>query len=510
MTSGHTAFATVGVVGSGAMGAGIAQVALTAGLNVILHDTNPDALRRARDNILTGVERLVQKGRVAPEAALHLDERLLLADELAALAPAEVVIEAIVEELAAKQALFAALENVVDEHAVLATNTSSLSVAAIARNCQRRARVCGMHFFNPVPLMNLVEIIGAPESSEQALGAAQSLAQRFGKTVVRVKDVPGFLVNLLGRAYTTEALHIRHEGVAPEAVIDRIMRDAAGFRMGPFELMDLTGIDVNFPATTFIYQGFQQDPRLKTTILHEAMFNAGRFGRKSGQGFHSYTADAAVQRAAATDSPAASTDSTDAATGQTMLTAYAAEPDPGFERLAGSGMKFVERDTADIILISPDGEDAASTCARLGLAPQRVVAVDFLALERKFLTLMAPVGGDGSVHVFANQLRALGFDVAVIRDSPGFVAPRILAMIANLGCEVAQIGVAQSPADIDTAMKLAQNYPRGPLEWAEWLGPRRVVAMLQQLQAITGSDRYRPSLWLRRRALLGLPIRTLD
>jgi 3-hydroxybutyryl-CoA dehydrogenase len=529
--SDRAAITTVGVVGSGAMGAGIAQVALAAGLHVVLHDNNPDALRRARDTVLAGIERMVQKGRLEPATALHLDGRLLLADELSALAPAAVVIEAIVEQLAAKQALFAALENVVAEDAVLATNTSSLSVAAIARHCQRRERVCGMHFFNPVPLMNLVEIIGAPETSELTLLAAQSLAQRFGKTTVRVQDVPGFLVNLLGRAYTTEALHIRHEGVATEAVIDRIMRDAAGFRMGPFELMDLTGIDVNFPATTFIYQGFQQDPRLRTTILHEAMFNAGRYGRKSGQGYYRYTQDTTPQVAASADasaqalrSPAqagaastdasvrgsASQESSGADSARKVLSAHAVEPHAGFEQLAASGLPFAVCDAADVILVSPDGEDAASVCARLGLTPQRVVAVDFLALERKFLTLMAPVGSGDIVHVFAAQLRAQGFEIAIIKDSPGFVAPRILAMIANLGCEVAQIGVAQSPEDIDLAMKLAQNYPRGPLEWAEWLGPRRVLEIMQRLQESTGSDRYRPSLWLRRRALLDLPIRTPD
>ena len=505
---------TIGVVGAGAMGAGIAQIALTSGFNVILHDSSPEALNRARERILDGIERLVQKGRIAPEATQHLDERLLLAGELSALAPATVVIEAIVEQLAAKQALFTALENVVDDNAVLATNTSSLSVAAIARNCRYRERVCGMHFFNPVPMMNLVEIIGSPQTSAAAIDTIRTLAQRCGKTAVTVKDSPGFLVNLLGRAYTTEALHLRHEGVAPEPVIDRIMREAAGFRMGPFELMDLTGIDVNFPATTFIYQGFQQDPRLKTTILHEGLFNAGRFGRKTGQGFYPYGQAPSLPGSAATagerDSARQQPSSRGAAQPTPHLTAFAAEPHAGFDALASRGVPFAPRDTADVILISPQGEDAASACARLGLPPQRSVAIDFLALERSFLTAMAPVGGDGIVQAFATQLRACEFDVVVVNDSPGFVAPRILAMIANLGCEVAQIGVAESPADIDVAMKLAQNYPRGPLEWVEWFGARRVLDILQQLQAITGSDRYRPSLWLRRRALLDLPIRTPD
>jgi len=490
---------TVGVVGSGAMGTGIAQVALTSGLKVFLHDTNAEALKNAHAQIKARIARMVEKGIQPPEAVGRIDEQLVLADELSMLSPAQVVVEAIVERLEPKQALFSALEKIVDADTVLATNTSSLSVAAIARACERRERICGMHFFNPVPLMKLVEVIATPDTSEQTVQTALALSSQFKKTAVRAKDVPGFLVNLLGRAYTTEALHIRHENVASEAVIDEIMREAAGFRMGPFELMDLTGIDVNLPATQFIYQGFQQDPRLKTTILHEAMFNAGRFGRKTGQGFYRYGDE--VQAQPDTESVRPSND----------LAMFVAEPNPGFKTLQAAGLKLVVREEADAILISPEsGEDAASACVRLELDPNNVVAIDFFGVENKFITLMAPPGGSGIVHDVASQLRKLEFKVVVIKDSPGFVAHRITAMIANLGCEVAQIGVAESPEDIDTAMKLAQNYPRGPLEWAEHLGLQCVFETLQQIQSITGSDRYRPSLWLRRRAMLKLPVRTRD
>jgi 3-hydroxybutyryl-CoA dehydrogenase len=489
---------TLGVVGSGAMGAGIAQVALISGLKVILHDVNAAALGNAREQITARIERMVQKGQVQAERVKHLDTQLLLVDDLKALAPAQIVVEAIIEKLEPKQSLFAALEKIVDATTVLATNTSSLSVAAIARGCGRRDRVCGMHFFNPVPLMKLVEIIGTPDTSERTFQTALALSARLEKTAVRARDVPGFLVNLLGRAYVTEALHINHEGVAPVAVIDRIMREAAGFRMGPFELMDLTGIDVNFPATSFIHQGFQQDPRLKTTILHEALFNAGRYGRKTGQGFHSYESEAQAHAGADADGTVQA------------LVAFAAEPHAGFASLESSGLTFAAREAAQVTLISPSGEDAATACVRLALDPKRVVAVDFLGLDRKFLTLMAPLGGEGVVQVFAAWLRRLGYNVAVVKDSPGFVAPRIVSMIANLGCEVAQIGVAESPEDVDVAMKLAQNYPRGPFEWAEQLGLQRVHDTLRKLQEITGSDRYRPSLWLRRRAMLNLPIRMPD
>ncbi|MGH8269659.1 MAG: 3-hydroxyacyl-CoA dehydrogenase family protein, partial [Steroidobacteraceae bacterium] len=326
--------------------------------------------------------------------------------------------------------------------------------------------------------------------------------QRLGKTAVRVKDVPGFLVNLLGRAYLTEALHVQNEGVAPVATIDRIMREAAGFRMGPFELMDLTGIDVNFPATRVVYEGFQHDPRLKTTPLHESLFMAGQLGRKTGRGFHEYGDGKPVTR------PIDEGDGGVAAEPAAPVTAFIATDTQELGLLSRRGLQLVAAAQAEVILVGPEpGEDAATVAARLGLDSTRVVAVDFLGMEKSFLTVMAPVGGGGAARKLAAFLRGTGLSVAVINDSPAFVAPRILAMIVNLACEIAQIGIG-TPEDIDVAMRLAQNYPRGPFEWGESLGARRVHDTLRRIQEITGSDRYRPSLWLRRRALLGLPLPT--
>ncbi len=400
------------------------------------------------------------------------------------------MIEAIIERLEPKQALFAELEAIVSPDAILASNTSSLSIAAIARNCAHKGRVCGLHFFNPVPLMKLVEVIAAPGTSAATAARATALSQALGKVPVSVKDGPGFLVNLQGRAYTTEGLAIVQEGVADPAAVDRIMREGAGFRMGPFELMDLTGIDVNYPVSTFIHEGYQYDPRLKTTTLHALMADAGLYGRKSGKGFHDYGGTAP----AAPAPPAPS---------GRKLRPRLGEMSPHWARLGD-----VETGE-DVTLIAPLGEDCATACHRLGLDPRRTVAVDFTGADRRHLTVMAAVGGRAKAEEVADWLRGLDFAVEVIADSPGFVLQRILAMIANLGCELAQIGVG-TPADIDTAMKLAQNYPLGPLEWAEQLGVPQCHEIMRQLQAITGSDRYRPSLWLRRRALLGLPVHTPD
>ncbi len=483
-----TAFITIGVVGSGAMGVGIAQSALMAGLRVILFDSERPALEAAAQSLMQRLSRLVEKGALADGFAELASESMRLADSLDDFAGAEVVVEAIVERLDAKRTLFGALEAIVSQDTILATNTSSIPVASIAAACRDRSRVCGLHFFNPVPLMKLVEVVVTSDTAPRIAERAADLARMLGKTPVFVKDTPGFLVNLAGRAFTTEALHILWEGVSDCATIDRIMRDGAGFRMGPFELMDLTGIDVNFPATNVIFQGFQNDPRLKTTAAHEALFHAGRLGRKTGRGFYDYDK---IEPAHVVEPATLSTPE--------LFAARVYDEAPGFDLLrAEAGLIGGD---GEAVLIAPIGEDATTSCHRLGLDPTRTVAVDFTAVERRHLTLMSAPCENSQIEPVARWLRGQDFTVEVIADSPGFVLQRIIAMIANLGAEIAQVGIG-APADIDLAMKLAQNYPKGPIEWIGYLGAAKVLTILTALQAITGSDRYRPSLWLRRRALL--------
>jgi 3-hydroxybutyryl-CoA dehydrogenase len=486
----------IGVVGAGAMGAGIAQIALTAGLDVVLFDANQAALPKAKADILARVARLAEKGSLAAGIAETAEARLTLAEKLGDLKDAQFVIEAIIERLDAKQGLFRDLEAIVARDAILATNTSSLSCAAIASGCAHKDRICGLHFFNPVPLMKLVEVIAAPATSESTVARATELSKLIGKTPVSVKDGPGFLVNLQGRAFATEALQIVQEGVTDFATLDRIMRNGGGFRMGPFELMDLTGIDVNFAATKYIYEGYQHDARLKTTTLHELMFNAGQYGRKTGKGYFDYSAEAnETKPAAAAPEPQQ----------PTTFAASIGEAAPGFDTLRQHGL--VDGDNA--VLVSPCGEDAATIAIRLGVDPAKLVALDFTGLARKHITLMAPLGGTTMIGKVAAWLHNQGFTVEIIKDSPGFVLQRIIAMVANLGCELAQTGIG-TPEDIDLAMKLAQNYPRGPLEWADYIGPVQLHRTIANIQAITGSDRYRPSLWLRRRAQLGRSIYERD
>jgi 3-hydroxybutyryl-CoA dehydrogenase len=293
----------LGVVGAGAMGSGIAQVALTGGMTVLLTDANAAQLDKARATLFARLDRLVEKGEAKPDQIAAAKARLTLAKDIKDFAPCGVVIEAIVEQLEAKRALFRALEAVLAPDAIIASNTSSIPIASIAQACRERRRIAGMHFFNPVPLMRLVEIIAAADTDPAVADQLAELGRRMGRTPVKVKDAPGFLVNFGGRAYYQEALHILQENVATAEDVDLVMRECCGFRMGPFELLDLTGMDVNYPVSEIVHKGYWYDPRIKTTPLHESMYLAGRFGRKTGMGFHRYDAEGKKLPGPATPAP---------------------------------------------------------------------------------------------------------------------------------------------------------------------------------------------------------------
>jgi 3-hydroxybutyryl-CoA dehydrogenase len=490
----------LGVVGAGAMGSGIAQVALTGGIAVVLSDVNEAQLDKARVALFARIDRLVEKRELKPDVAAAAKARLAVARDIGALAPCGVVIEAIVEELEVKRKVFRALEEIVGEDAILASNTSSIPIAAIAAACRHRRRVAGMHFFNPVPLMRLVEVIASADTDPRVVQALSALGQRMGRTPVAVKDAPGFLVNFGGRAYYQEALHILQESVATPEDIDLVMRECCGFRMGPFELLDLTGMDVNYPVSEIVLKGYGYDPRVKTTPLHASMHLAGRLGRKSGHGFYRYDADG--KKLPSPPAPAPSS----AKPARVILP----EPHEGLVALAvAAGVETqAPDDGASPIVIAPWGEDCTAAAVRLGLDPRRTVAVDLSHDTTKRITqMMAPSGDAATGDAVAALLAATGRAVTRIKDSPGFIAQRITAMIANIGSEMAQMGLA-SPADIDKAMQLGLNYPLGPLGFADRMGVRTTYEIMRRLHDAIGSDRYRPSLWLRRRALLGLPATT--
>lgn len=492
----------VGIVGAGAMGRGIAQVSATGGMTVYIYDAADGAAAAARDFIASMIERSVEKGRMDKSEGDASVGRINVAENMEGLADCDVVVEAIVENIDIKQKVFQQLEEIVRPDAIIASNTSSIRISSIASACTHRNRIAGLHFFNPVPLMKLVEVINGTDTSEEVTKALEIIGKRMGRVPVVVKDAPGFLVNLGGRAYSTEALRIVSEGVATPFQVDAIMREACGFRMGPFELLDLTGIDVNFPVSQIIYNGYFQDKRLSTYPLHESMMEAGRLGKKTRAGFYEYADDGTIIR------PAVDEKITAAPARRVML----AEPSAALDSLLRDlGVTVLVKDDGESpILADPVGEDCTALSVRLGVDYKRLVAIDTHTGVFSRATVMAAPGADEEiVQSVMAMLKENSGGVTRIKDNPGFVAQRIRAMIANLGCEMAQIGVA-SPEDIDKGMKLGLNYPLGSVELAENMGTRNCLKILENLQAITGEDRYRPSQWLRRRALLDLPIHTPD
>ena len=288
---------SIGVVGAGAMGSGIAQVAATAGHHVVLVDADPGAVRRARDGITKALTRDVEKGRLPAGGDTSVLGRLTFVEgvnDLAPFADVGLALEAIVERLDAKQALFGALETIVRKDAILATNTSSLPVAAIGSGCQRPERVIGVHFFNPAPIMPLVEIVPSLATAPEVAAAARALVDSWKKTTVLTSDTPGFIVNRVARPFYGESIRMYEEGIADVATIDWAMKTLGGFRMGPFELMDFIGHDVNFVVTRSVFEGLSFDPRYRPSVTQQRLLEAGWLGRKSGRGFYDYRAGSTV------------------------------------------------------------------------------------------------------------------------------------------------------------------------------------------------------------------------
>ncbi|MEM9919462.1 MAG: 3-hydroxyacyl-CoA dehydrogenase NAD-binding domain-containing protein [Bacteroidota bacterium] len=284
---------TIGVIGSGSMGAGIAQVAATAGHEVQLYDNNPEALERAAKKLQAILNRLVEKGRMDDATAKSIFGRIHLATDLSAFSDCGLVIEAIIENLDIKKAVFQQLESIVSADCILASNTSSLPIAAIAAACQKSERVLGIHFFNPAPLMKLVEIIPAVQTAAEITTQAKSMIESWGKLAVLAKDTPGFIVNRIARPFYGEALRILEEGIADAATIDWAMKTIGGFRMGPFQLMDYIGNDINYTVTETVFKAFYYDPRYKPAFTQKRMMEAGFLGRKSGRGYYQYGEGAA-------------------------------------------------------------------------------------------------------------------------------------------------------------------------------------------------------------------------
>lgn len=496
----------IGVLGAGAMGRGIVQVAAAGGMTVKVFDTRREALDDAVKFVGGMFSRNAEKGRMTAEEAAAATNRISAADSLQDFAACDAVVEAVVENLDVKHAVFKELESIVGDDTILASNTSSLSVTTIASCCDKPNRVAGFHFFNPVPLMPLVEVIAGELTDDWVTDALMAIGTIMTRQPVRVKDAPGFLVNQVGRGFNIEAAHMVQEGISDFVSIDRIMRDAGGFRMGPFQLMDLTGLDVTHPATRLIYEQSFDEARFRPAMLMETRTTAGRLGRKTGAGFYEYDGGTMLEPE---ETPAPAYEgqkiwvSRAEGDGHQTVIEYLRENDANIDDS--------ERPAADsLLIVTPIGTDATTSAIEQGLDPHRTVAVDTLIGFGKRRTLMTtpvtyPAYRDAAHGAFSlDEVPA-----TVVRDGPGFVAQRIIAMICNVGCSVAERGIA-SPEDVDKAVTLGLNYPYGPLTFGDRIGPDNILRILEAVHALYRDPRYRPTPWLTRRAKLGVSLLTED
>jgi 3-hydroxybutyryl-CoA dehydrogenase len=490
--------APVALVGAGTMGAGIAQVAAVAGHPVIVYDAAEGAAARAVASVRDRVARLVQTGRLEGP----VDLRLEVAGELGELARAVCVIEAVAEDLAVKQALFAGLEKIVAPDCVLATNTSSLSPTAIAAGLSHPGRLVGLHFFNPAPVMRLVEVVSGLATDPAVAAAVTTLAQDWGKQVVQASATPGFIVNRVARPFYAEALRLAEERVASPATIDAVLTQAGGFRMGPFALMDLVGQDVNEAVTRSVWTAFGYDPRFAPSLLQRAMVEAGWLGRKTGRGWFRYGDDAEPSEPDA--APARSAPPYVTEHGESPLRVLIGRS--GVEIRPGEGGPGTVELPGGALLARCAGRPATALAADWG---QPVVMVDRTLDDTTAEGVAIAASDGGSVDALdeaTGLLQAAGLAVYVVDDAPGLVVTRTVAMLVNGAVDARHKGVA-SAADIDTAMRLGTNYPLGPLAWGDRWGPATIVGILDAMQAWYGEDRYRPSALLRRIAAAGGDLR---
>ncbi len=493
----------VAVIGAGAMGAGIAQVAAQAGHPVRLYDNRDGAARAGIDGTRRQLEKRVARGKMTQEEVEAIIARMTPVESLSELADSRLVVEAIVENLEVKRQVFAELESLCSADTLLTSNTSSLSITSIAAHLERPERVAGMHFFNPAPVMKLVEVISGLATEAEVAETLYATAVAWGKVPVHASSTPGFIVNRVARPFYAEGLRLLQEGAATPATLDALLRQAGGFRMGPFELTDLIGQDVNYAVTRSVFDAYYGDTRFEPSLVQQSLVEAGRLGRKSGQGFYDYR------------EPALTATADFAATVDAELPPLVVEGEPGIiaplvARAESAGLEVVRRESISgqprlrlggLTLALSDGRCATERARDEGL--EALVLFD-LCLdygEASAIALAASGGTDDEARRLATALfQRLGLAVAWLTDTPGLVVLRTVAMLANEAADAVLQGVC-SATDGDRAMQAGLNYPRGPLAWADALGLTFVHRTLTHLQQSYGEERYRTSFLLRRTAL---------
>ncbi|MCE0799147.1 3-hydroxyacyl-CoA dehydrogenase PaaC [Buttiauxella sp. S04-F03] len=480
----------IAVIGGGTMGAGIAQVAAQAGHQVRIYDIQPGAAARAIDAIATALSARMAKGKLTASEKHDVESRLNAAQSISELADAALVIEAAAEQIDIKQAIFKELAEFCSAEAIFASNTSSISITAIASGIPQPQRVAGLHFFNPAPVMKLVEVVSGLETAPAVLESLTELALRWGKQPVRCHSTPGFIVNRVARPFYAEAWRALEEQVAPAGVIDAALRDCGGFPMGPLALTDLIGQDVNFAVTCSVFNGFWQERRFLPSLIQQELVFGKRLGKKTGQGVYSWPLNESL--------PYQPVETAESCAQDIRRHGYAAwlNNHHSSDSVTDS---YLELD--DVLVQVTQGETATQLAKRL---QRPVVLLDLVNdWQRSPLIVLAAAASNTAqqtakaVHFFQQQ----GKQVLMISDYPGMLVWRTVAMLANEATDAAQKGVA-SEEDIDTAMRLGVNYPHGPLTWGAELGWQQVLRLLENLQQHYGEERYRPTSLLRQRTLL--------
>ncbi|MGW0230577.1 3-hydroxyacyl-CoA dehydrogenase [Actinopolymorpha singaporensis] len=512
----------VGVVGAGTMGAGIAQVALVAGHEVRLYDAQDGAADRGVAQILARLDRLVEKGRLERSAVDAARGRLTAAASLADLAPSGLVIEAVVEQLPVKREVFGTLEKVCADDAILATNTSTLSVTAIAAGLRRPGRVTGMHFFNPAPLMALVEVPGGAATDPQVAQTVADTATAWGKTPVRCASTPGFVANRVARPFYGEAMQVLEEGGADCATIDAVLTEAAGFPMGPFTLADLVGNDVNLAVGRSVWEQTFGDPRYAPFVAQQQVVDAGWLGRKTGRGWYEYGGDAGSSGPPRprTAQPRTPPDQVTYHGGFTACFGL-------LDRIAAAGVSMERYDTGPAAQRSgpgefepgesaygielPGGGLVLETTGEPATFDGDAVTLDWVG-DAATATRVCLAPGDacepGTLDHAIGLFQAAGLAVSVIDDVPGLIVARTVCMLVNEAVDLVGRREASAP-DVDVAMRLGTGYPRGPLAWGDQVGPEVVADVLGTLARAYPGGRYRPSPLLVRAARTGRSLRSL-